>query len=356
MNITKGIIAKAQKVVIYGPEGIGKTTLASQFPNPVFCDTEGSTRNIDVFRADKPSSWQMLMNQIEEVKHENFQTYVIDSVDWAESLCVEYLCQKEGKTSIEDFGYGSGYIKLGEEIGRFLNKLTDLTEMGINVVLTAHAQIKRFERPDEMGAYDRYELKLGNKKTQSTTAPLVKEWADMVLFCNYQVTVISTDNKNKKKAVGGQRKMYTTHNPAWDAKNRFGLPDEVDMSYESIRFIFDNLPPRMNEVIQQAVPQPQAPVQQVSPVQEKMQQLVQQEIPNLEPERTVEIPPIIPASVADLMKLNNVTSDEIMAIIHQGGFMPNDTPIENVPTELWGYLSTNWDKALNLLNTQIRNF
>ncbi len=82
--------------------------------------------------------------------------------------------------------------------------------MGINVVLTAHAKIVKFEQPDEMGAHDRWELKLGIKRLQKL---LTKEWADMVLFCNYK-TVSGCMTKVKFKGQGGKRVMYTTHHPA----------------------------------------------------------------------------------------------------------------------------------------------
>lgn len=105
-----------------------------------------------------------------------------------------------------------------EEIGRFLNSLDELIELGINVVLTAHAQLRKFEQPDEMGAYDRWELKLG-KKTSSQISPILKEWADMILFVNYKTFSVATDDKGTKhKAQGGTRTMYTTHHPCWDAK------------------------------------------------------------------------------------------------------------------------------------------
>ena len=219
MQITRGKRARAQKVVIYGPEGIGKSTFAAEFPNAVFIDTEGSTDNMDVARLDKPTSWTMLINEIAFIKANPTEcgTLVIDTIDWAEALAVNYICYQHGKQGIEDFGWGKGYTYVQEEMGRFLNSLSDLVDMGINVVLTAHAQIKKFEQPDEMGSYDRYELKLG-QKTGSKTAPLVKEWADMVLFANYKTLVMTTDN-GKKKAQGGERVMYTNHRPAWDAKN-----------------------------------------------------------------------------------------------------------------------------------------
>ena len=172
IKITRGKIAKAQKVVIYGVEGIGKSTLASRFPDPVFIDLEGSTGNMDVARLDKPSSWTMLINEINYIKANPTicKTIVIDTADWAERLAIEYICQQGSKTDIPQFGYGEGFIKLETEIGRFLNLLSDLVEIGINVVLTAHAIIKKFEQPEERGAYDRYELKLGNKTTAKTAA------------------------------------------------------------------------------------------------------------------------------------------------------------------------------------------
>lgn len=106
---------------------------------------------------------------------------------------------------IEDFGYGNGYVYTKEEFGRFLNKLSDLIEVGINVVLTAHAQLRKFEQPDELGAYDRWELKLG-KKTQSQTSPLVKEWADMLLFANYKTFSVAVGKDGKKhKGQGGNQ-------------------------------------------------------------------------------------------------------------------------------------------------------
>ena len=187
MNITRGVQSRAQKTVIYGPEGVGKSQLASQFPEPLFIDTEGSTGNMDVARLDKPTSWTMLMNQIAFVKSNPTvcKSLVIDTIDWAERLCIEHICASHNKKGIEDFGYGNGYTYVSEEFGRLLNRLQELVDIGVNVVLTAHAQIKKFEQPDEMGAYDRWELKLG-KKTTSQTAPLVKEWCDLLLFCNYK--------------------------------------------------------------------------------------------------------------------------------------------------------------------------
>src|SRR5699024_7704500 len=124
MNITKGVVATAQKVVIYGVEGIGKSSLAAQFPDPLFIDTEGSTNNMDVARMDKPSSWEFLNQQVEWVKNNQpCKTLIIDTFDWAEHLGIQFVVSRGKKKSITGFNYGEGFIQLEEETGRFLNKL-----------------------------------------------------------------------------------------------------------------------------------------------------------------------------------------------------------------------------------------
>ena len=101
--------------------------------------------------------------------------------------------------------------------------------------------MRKFEQPDEAGSYDRWEMKLTKK-----TAPMLKEWADMVLFCNYKTEVITDQNTKSKKATGGRRVMYATHHPCWDAKNRFSLPDQMDMSFEPLEALFTNIKPEQN--------------------------------------------------------------------------------------------------------------
>ena len=234
MEITRGKIVKPKKVVIYGPEGIGKSTFASRFPTPIFIDTEGSTSTMDVARLPKPTSWAFLMEEVRYIikNPDECRTLVIDTADWAEQLCSADICGRYQKSGIEDFGYGKGYIFLQEEFGRLLNLLEDVISQGIHVVFTAHAKMRKFEQPDEMGAYDRWEMKLSKN-----VSPMVKEWADMVLFANYETHVIKVDGKNK--AQGGRRVIYTTHHSCWDAKNRFGLDDKLPFEYDSIAAVIE---------------------------------------------------------------------------------------------------------------------
>ena len=238
-NITSGRLPGAKKIVIYGPEGIGKSTLASQFPDPVFIDTEDSTKDMDVKRLPKPSSWTMLLDEIRYVRDTPgiCGTLVLDTADWAEQMEIDELLKQNQKNGIEDFGYGKGYTYSAERFGKMLNLMNEVTEKGINIVVTAHAWLRKIELPEEMGAYDHWEM-----KTSKKVAPLIREWADAVFFLNYKVNVINVDNqgaaKGKNKAQGGRRVIHTTHTPFWDAKNRYGMPDELPLEYASIAPIF----------------------------------------------------------------------------------------------------------------------
>lgn len=237
MNISSGIIPGAKKVVLYGPEGIGKSTFASKFPNPLFIDTEGSTKNMDVKRFDAPEKWADIFEAIKYVKTtpDCCESLILDTADWAEMLCIKYTCEKGGVNGIEDFGYGKGYTYAQENFKRLLDSLEGIIKEGINVVITAHAKMRKFEQPDEMGAYDRWEMKLSRQ-----VAPMLKEWADMVLFANYKTFVVEDDKTKSKKAQGGKRVMYTTHNPCWDAKNRYGLDDCIAFDYEAIKAVIED--------------------------------------------------------------------------------------------------------------------
>lgn len=351
MNITRGIQNKPIKAVIYGPEGIGKTTFAAQFPDPLFVDVEGSTTRMDVARTDTPTSLAMLLGILAEIRDHNpgCKTVVIDTADWAERLCIKTVCDKYKKTGIEEFGYGKGYTYVYEEFGGILNMLNDIADRGVNVVLTAHAAIRKFEQPDEMGSYDRWELKMINSPKCNICA-MIKEWADLVLFANYKTTVISTDKEGKKnKARGGQRVMYTTHDPCWDAKNRFGLAPELPFEFAQIAHIFSK--PAHAPVIQQAATAPEvptAPPKAAEPAQEPLPLSVAEDS---EPAVTLgQIPDGINPALADLMRQNNVSEDEIRLAVSMRGYFPDDMPITAYPPDfVQGVLIGAWAQVFGMI-------
>lgn len=235
LNIIEGKEQRPKKIVIYGPEGIGKSTFASQFPDPLFIDTEGGTSNLDVRRIKCNKSWDELISVVKEILENPHicKTVVLDTADWSESLCINAVCDKYRKNNIEDFGYGKGYTYLVDEYAKLLSLLDQLIEVGINVVVTAHSKLKKFELPEEQGAFDRYEMKLSRQ-----VAPLIKEWSDALFFVNYKIYIVTTEN-NKRKAQGGKRVLYTTHNPTYDAKNRFDLEEELELDFTSIKHLFE---------------------------------------------------------------------------------------------------------------------
>lgn len=363
MEIIRGPIQSAQRVVIYGPEGIGKSTLASRLPEPVFIDTEGSTKQLDVARFPFPNSWAMLMSQVDYVRKNPgvCKTLVIDTADWAESLAKEAVCARANKDGIEDFGYGKGYVYLAEEFGKLLNALNDIIERGIHVVFTAHAMMRKFEQPDEAGSYDRWELKLEKK-----TAPMVKEWADIVLFVNYKTYVVKDGDRDRYIAQGGKRVMYTTHHPAWDAKNRHNLPEELPLDYAAIAHIFEGGSPAPTE----PAPAQTAPLTTPEPAR---QVAAPESTPTRsEPESTPDAKPDlepapqeqpaaassvedfeaegVPKALADLMQSHGVTLEEIQAVVAARGYFPKDTPFRNYPKDFVdGVLIAAWPQVFKAI-------
>lgn len=237
MNIIKGKLTRAYRIVIAGVEGIGKTTFASKAPDPLFIDLEGGSDFMDVARVEPPKDWKELLDIIDEVVADPTicKTLVIDTGDKAEMYCITHICEKFKKNGLEDFGYGKGYTYLKEEYVNLLQKLDKVVAAGINVIINAHVALRKFEQPDEQGAYDRYELKMSKQ-----VAPLVKEWTDIMLFANYKTFVNKGEGMDKNKVSGGKRVMYATHHPCWDAKNRHGLPDEMEFDFAQIRHLFQN--------------------------------------------------------------------------------------------------------------------
>ena len=337
MNIFRGKMKTALKIVVYGQEGVGKSTFASRFPNPVFIDTEGSTKQLDVARFDPPSSWEMLMQQVDYAKQhpEQIGTLVIDTADWAEKLCIRQICSRAKKEGIEDFGWGKGYTYVGEEFGRLLNKLSDVIDVGINVVVTAHAQMRKVEQPDEMGSYDRWELKLSKQ-----CSPLLKEWADLLLFANYKTIVVNTGDKKYKGKGGQQRIMYTTHTASWDAKNRHDLPDVLPFDYAQIAHIIENrtsvpvapTPAPTPEPIKKKEPEPEAPDPLDSFVEDLKAADVPVEVKSTRPAAD-KYPEYVPEALADLMREKQLTVSDIERVVEARGYFPPGTPFENYPSD-----------------------
>ncbi|MCD8015037.1 MAG: ATP-binding protein [Lachnospiraceae bacterium] len=226
-EIVRGKQTNAVKTVVYGVEGIGKSTLASCFPNPLFIDIEGSTGQLDVARFPAPQSWAEVLEMTSAARGA-CDTLVLDSIDWAERLAAASICARQRVKALDELSYGRGFSLLATEFERLLAALDGT---GLHVVLVGHARVKKIELPDDAGAYDRWTLALSR-----TTEPLVKQWADLMLFCNYRTSLCERDGK--RRATGQERVMFSTHTATHDAKCRFNLPDEMSLQFEGIAPIF----------------------------------------------------------------------------------------------------------------------
>lgn len=380
MPITRGKISTGERFCVYGSEGIGKSTFVSQIPGIVFIDTEGSTNNMDVHRLPSPYSWQMLMDEVDDAIRNagELNALVIDTADWAERLLIEKILADKKIASIGDIPYGNGYEILKDEFGKLLNKLTELSKKGVHVGFTAHAMMRKFEQPDELGAYDRWEM-----KTSKKVAPLIKEWASICLFANYKTLVYSTDkNGTKHKASGGQRVMYTEHHPCWDAKNRHGLPEELPFDFSQVAHIFqpvgsrgtvsmpnaealpippalmpqqipeNNVPTPQTAFQQQAVPTAEIPQQPTITTEETAPQQAEMPISSegVPVQNTAPMQPDpaeyqdVPPALIQLMQKDGISPKEVQSAVAVKGVFPLNTPWSNYPSDFKDFLIAHWDQ------------
>ncbi|RKI08309.1 ATP-binding protein [Corallococcus sp. AB030] len=217
------------RVVLYGVEGIGKSTFGANAPAPIFLGAEDGTDHLDVTRFPSPESWQEVLDAVRVLTSEqhDYRTLVVDTLDWAEPLLWAHICKRDQQDNIESYGYGKGYSAALDEWRVFLAALDKLRrQKGMHIILLAHCWIKPFKNP-EGDDFDRYELKLNAK-----ASGLVKEWAEHVLFANHE-TYASKDARTKRvRGIStGARLIYTTRTAAYDAKNRGDLPEFMPLSW-----------------------------------------------------------------------------------------------------------------------------
>jgi hypothetical protein len=238
-SISKGKARKAPRIVLLGVEKVGKSTFASQSESPIFIPMKGEQGidEIDCAKFPPAQSYDDVLESIGVLYREDhdYKTAVIDSSSAFEPLVWDKVCKAEGAASIEKVGggYGKGYtetLKYWRELMDGLDALRD--ERGMGCILIGHVKAKEFNDP-EADPYTTYWFDINEK-----AANALYRWADAIFFAAFKKAIVQkTDagfNKKTARATGtGQRVLYTEKRPAHPGGNRYSLPYELPLNWQS---------------------------------------------------------------------------------------------------------------------------
>jgi len=212
---------KAPFIVIYGREGVGKTTLASYFPDPFVVDAEGR------YYYDLPHQsvrrYQEIVGVLSNVMTSPYKTVVIDSVDSVQEMAFKDVMIKGNLKSISQNYREANSLVCQEMAFRFFHQLRDLNNNGKNVVCICHPKMIEMQDALVIGKWNAYTLKLTESKEISLSARL-KEISDGVFFLAHDKPIVE---KGRAQEATDMRILYTEYSPCYDAKNIWGLPDPI---------------------------------------------------------------------------------------------------------------------------------
>ena len=236
-SISRGIVERPIKLLIYGQDGLGKSTFAAKAPAPIFIDAEDGSNNLNVDRFPVPTTWQDIIDAVRSLTTDqhDYKSLIVDTLDAIEPLCWRYVCDKATKRgkeqidNIEGFGYGRGYVAALDEWRVLLSALEQLwRSKGMMIILVAHSIIKPFKNP-EGDDYDRYQLKIHDK-----AGGVIKEWTDINLFARVEAFANKKRGDLKAKGIStGARVIHTRRTAAYDAKNRYDLPETLPLDWDA---------------------------------------------------------------------------------------------------------------------------
>jgi hypothetical protein len=228
------------RVLVYGPEKVGKSSLAAKAPGPIFLSADNGLKYVKDSQGNPvkqwvPESYSDIAESIETLTTDthSFLTLVVDPMGWVEPMIWSEYIRQHPKTEkgeiikeINDYGYWKGQagsVDIWRSLVARLERLQKLRSM--NIILIAHSQVKITSNP--MGSdYERYCLQLDGGPKSERAAGLFAQWPDAVLFVNYATVVKQIKGKNK--GIGtGTRVVYTQPCDAFHAGNRYNLPEQM---------------------------------------------------------------------------------------------------------------------------------
>ncbi len=246
---------KPRRCLLYGIQGIGKSTFASKSKKPVFFNFEDGLSDIDCHDSPLLREFPEVLGGLGELYEgdHDHETMVFDGLDRLEGLIWKAVCEEKGVDRIEDIDYGKGYAAAMGRWETLLDYIDNVrNHRNMMVILVAHSQIQRFTPPDK-DAYDRYGPNL-----HKTAAALLQEWCDDVLFVNYQVHTKKEGKglRERTRGIGkGDRVIFTQERPTHLAKNRCGLPEKMpftENAFAEYAKYFDPKTRPTNETVNQS--------------------------------------------------------------------------------------------------------
>jgi hypothetical protein len=243
-RIVKGKIERPPRVLIYGFEGVGKTTAAIGSPDPFVIDANKGSGQFNVRRVFV-DTWEEILAWTEAIERSEVKcsTVVYDTVADLEQASHAFLFPGTTVTKYEG-GFNKGDDVVTMEWRKFLAQLERLWAKGVGIVFVSHAKVKTFQDPTGP-SYERFEL-----ACRQSLAGLLKGWCDYVLFARENVVVAAEKNKAVKARTTGERWLYTKRVPAYDAKARGTVlfPEQIPLSWDEFARAIKNDGQRAEEL------------------------------------------------------------------------------------------------------------